>query len=114
MRSSDWSTDVCASDLLFDLQPDCLSQGRTAARARHLLVGSRLAQPDAETRTGRLRHADRRPRRAERKSGVSGKSVSVRVALGVRRITQTQTEIHDEHEHYKSKHQREASTYAAS
>jgi aerobic C4-dicarboxylate transport protein len=33
---------------LLDPAADPLSQGRTAARARHLLVGSRAAQPDGE------------------------------------------------------------------
>src|SRR3546814_15219556 len=73
MRISDWSSDVCSSDLLRaggrrDRRRDAPGQRRGAAPRRR---GRRL-------RRGR--------RRTDRKSVVSGKSVSVRVDLGGRRI----------------------------
>src|SRR3546814_12159404 len=73
MRISDWSSDVCSSDL-------------NGARWPRVLGG----RPGRSCQEGRLwRHAaeagDRR-RGQDRKSVVSGKSVSVRVDLGGRRI----------------------------
>src|SRR3546814_20005473 len=77
MRISDWSADVCSSDL------PC---PRSPARRR------------ARTRTGRLRHCARARRRlrrpprlrwrlrGDRKSVVEGKSVAVSVDQGGRRI----------------------------
>src|SRR3546814_8622758 len=67
MRISDWSSDVCSSDLI-----------RTAHRA----IPPRRAQH--LLRQGRARH--RRRAHQDRKSVVKGKSVSVRVDLGGRRI----------------------------
>src|SRR3546814_19988615 len=93
MRISDWSSDVCSSDLFVD---DAMGSGD------RLLVdipeGDRLlemrpAQDDAVVdddkapgeaahRAGDLQH----PEPADRKSVVQGKSVSVRVDLGGSRI----------------------------
>src|SRR3546814_16559464 len=128
MRISDWSSDVCSSDLLGQalacrrclwrkpgrpLRPT-LDAGRPGAPRPHVdvhevgprVVAERL-EPGADRRlvegariVVRHRHVERladqmpgpwlaplRPvvRRADRKSGVEGKSVSVRVALGWRR-----------------------------
>ncbi len=43
---------------------DCVSQGRTAARAWHLVVRSRVAQPDGKAGKGRLCEVGRRHGRA--------------------------------------------------
>src|SRR3546814_20269056 len=78
MRISDWSSDVCSSDLR--------KIGRHRVE-RGALVGNvirALGQPGE--RAGRDR--ERRPADIDRKSVVSGKSVSVRVDLGGRRIIQ--------------------------
>src|SRR3546814_15886964 len=103
MRISDWSSDVCSSDLLVDrhqlraageelLGRELFRGARGAARrlaghhAPALLV--RAARPLADLRRGdRGGLGEGAPRRREdRKSVVSGKSVSVRVDLGGRRI----------------------------
>src|SRR3546814_20057623 len=71
MRISDWSSDVCSSDLhLLARRDDDVIFGGVVARIR-------LA---AETHE---------PVGLDRKSVVSGKSVSVRVDLGGRRIIKT-------------------------
>src|SRR3546814_2112858 len=85
MRISDWSSDVCSSDLLRRTHRPARRRPRRAARvagpcvpaARRLDRGAvRPRPPD-----------DHRPRaRLDRKSVVSGKSVSVRVDIGGRRI----------------------------
>src|SRR3546814_17065416 len=67
MRISDWSSDVCSSDLR--------CQRIQSTNARPL----RAARP---ARKGARFH----PRKADRKSVVEGKSVSVRVDLGGSRI----------------------------
>src|SRR3546814_11076984 len=99
MRISDWSSDVCSSDLEVAARPieqDMVGHadrvgGAVARQAVHRLArdlaGKLLVQ--------RLRLLGRQPRRAgfgaargrtDRKSVVEGKSVSVRVDLGGRRI----------------------------
>src|SRR3546814_14036413 len=88
MRISDWSSDVCSSDL----RPDRADLGalgpagpggRRGQRGRAALCLRRraavAAQPDLDLREPADALADR-------KSVVSGKSVSVRVDLGGRRI----------------------------
>src|SRR3546814_15123719 len=83
MRISDWSSDVCSSDL-----------ARRAAAAAQARLRDRFARyfppAAAQARGGALaRRADRRTAGragADRKSVVEGKSVSVRVDLGGRRI----------------------------
>src|SRR3546814_19232732 len=82
MRISDWSSDVCSSDLLAGAArlssrrpcppPDGGSAAAAAERAQR-------ADPRRD-RVGRL------SRSGDRKSVVQGKSVSVRVDLGGRRI----------------------------
>src|SRR3546814_5237238 len=79
MRISDWSSDVCSSDL-----PCRGRAGGDAARAGTV----RQARPDADAlaqRRQRRQGTGRRPR-ADRKSVVEGKGVSVRVERGGRRI----------------------------
>src|SRR3546814_7696650 len=80
MRISDWSSDVCSSDL------DCLGRGRlflagTVADVRER-EGARAVKGHALAR----RAGSFARLRPDRKSVVEGKSVSVRVDLGGRRI----------------------------
>src|SRR3546814_11804292 len=105
MRISDWSSDVCSSDLTDELRPDSPRQA-----GRHRAADPAPARPDERLYypddAGDRRGARRMRRRrcgaggdlyrggrarllrggGDRKSGVSGKSVSVRVDLGGRRI----------------------------
>src|SRR3546814_11603291 len=114
MRISDWSSDVCSSDLSFPLLPFVLSRaelvevpyrstvphppfdtplrqaqgllrangGRVSPHARHSPDGAAGGPVQGASR----RFACRRPVSRDRKSVVSGKSVSVRVDLGGGRI----------------------------
>src|SRR3546814_10047212 len=95
MRISDWSSDVCSSDLTFSrfsrLLIGCSSvvhdvrAGDRAVRDDDPLVAAlgHLGD-DVPGVDGVLGDADH----GDRKSGVEGTSVSVRVALGGRRIIQ--------------------------
>src|SRR3546814_21191520 len=97
MRISDWSSDVCSSDLSGAVahasrQVLCAAAIAAAVQAVADDVGPRPLLPDRPLlpRRGSARrppagiHAARR--RKDRKSVVSGKSVSVRVDIGGRRI----------------------------
>src|SRR3546814_13086847 len=81
MRSSDWSSDVCSSDLL-------LNEG-----FRRMLVNACFWTMGMEKRIKPRNNVDfvgpYEP--TDRKSVVSGKSVSVRVDLGGRRIIKKKT-----------------------
>src|SRR3546814_19128515 len=82
MRISDWSSDVCSSDLGSSAcrnRPNWRGTG-----GRNWLPDPRRRRTDAETRHGLDRC--RPPAPADRKSVVEGKSVSVRVDIGGRRI----------------------------
>src|SRR3546814_20852167 len=89
MRISDWSSDVCSSDLRAGAV-----RGRLLGRlylARQARGGAAWARCGGgrHDRRGHRRGADRRHpcrRRLDRKSVVEGKSVSVSVDLGGRRI----------------------------
>src|SRR3546814_17997238 len=101
MRISDWSSDVCSSDLLARLHRRVLSalerdrrtalrrphRHRSAGRASGIRGGALLARADRHLRLGDgngRRKLSRLLGGAERKSDVLGKSVSVRVDLGGR------------------------------
>src|SRR3546814_17271635 len=98
MRISDWSSDVCSSDLIGFAWSTLLS--RTAGISNLLVAVGLLDQPVAlvpnfaAVLTGMVYQA--LPYTilvlypADRKSVVSGKSVSVRVDLGGRRILKKQ------------------------
>src|SRR3546814_16955248 len=99
MRISDWSSDVCSSDLP-------AAAGRAAApagsaRSRPRRTGARRRPPRPAAGYGPARGRDSadppspRPpgRRTDRKSVVSGKSVSVRVDLVGRRVIKTKTHV---------------------
>src|SRR3546814_14489850 len=102
MRISDWSSDVCSSDLVVrrpakrdrqaeppqagqqQVEPEQVFQRRL--RGQPVFPRIVIAQP-------RLRAAERRAA-PDRKSVVSGKSVSVRVDLGGRRIIKKKNKQH--------------------
>src|SRR3546814_20152700 len=79
MRISDWSSDVCSSDLGGKLR-------------RQIILGQRRAHPRIMVeRRGKVRRRGEMAQRVDRKSVVSGKSVSVRVDLGGRSIIKKKT-----------------------
>src|SRR3546814_17565027 len=78
MRISDWSSDVCSSDLL-GLRRRCQEAVPRGLEGTEALSAYRLA---ARPLTRELNEG----RFEDRKSVVSGKSVSVRVDIGGRRI----------------------------
>src|SRR3546814_11433221 len=87
MRISDWSSDVCSSDLLAgearylcpSRPPGCRSPGLAANAPASARRGAGEADPR------------RQPQSGDRKSVGQGKSVSVRVDLGGRRIIKKKT-----------------------
>src|SRR3546814_11660036 len=103
MRISDWSSDVCSSDLRYDAIGGKAVVGPADRDADHdrLVVGDprfrahdrRMHDPltvDHAAEAARPGGVDDR-RREDRKSAVEGKSVSVRVDLGGRRILKKKT-----------------------
>src|SRR3546814_3975208 len=101
MRISDWSSDVCSSDLSQTgrTHPPAARLCRRRNHARRSRAGAVNGGGRAQERPGcrwhvvgqdhacqRALERNGRARRADRKGGVSGKSVSVRVDLGGRRI----------------------------
>src|SRR3546814_12832243 len=95
MRISDWSADVCSSDLRIDssVEPSFKHPSNQyliyLISIRPMDIGGIISPYDGKT-DRRERAPSRSPRRAlttvDRKSVVSGKSVAVRVDLGGRRI----------------------------
>src|SRR3546814_13691676 len=98
VRISDWSSDVCSSDLEADLFPPFRKGRQPVVEPAHVLrvmrdVQKHHGQPLPETVTAPFRTAGRLvctlPELEDRKSVVSGKSVSVRVDLGGSRFIKT-------------------------
>src|SRR3546814_12566252 len=106
MRISDWSSDVCSSDLILldhhvDVEPQAFHISerhcRGSSQARRTQVGRALRRlrawkilrcgEDARLVSQYPVRDRRRPR--DRKSVVEGKSVAVRVGLGGRRTIKT-------------------------
>src|SRR3546814_14084657 len=108
MRISDWSSDVCSSDLLVKNKIELDAASKTAAGKRTVTLPEvvadvlvdhpdRFTEPESSVlvftssegeplrRNNFRRRSGTRPSR-DRKSVVSGKSVSVRVDLGGRRV----------------------------
>src|SRR3546814_18930270 len=95
MRISDWSSDVCSSDLFVAMMP-CADEsalwrtrkypGQRSGAAKRASSGWSAAAA-AASRTAAAQAASS-VAAVERKSVVEGKSVSVRVDLGGRRIFQ--------------------------
>src|SRR3546814_19901684 len=93
MRISDWSSDVCSSDL--HIGADDLREDARLGRAQIGLAGldTEFRRPDGIAHRAALIDGNRKlaagadqPRRRDRKSVASGKGVSVRLHLGGRRI----------------------------
>src|SRR3546814_14170448 len=100
MRISDWSSDVCSSDLreVIGAEPVLPNDDRVTGNRTHLFHEAR--EMEGDLRIGRLivgfRWSDRLCLSEavglyDRKRVVSGKSVSVRVGLGGRRIIKNKT-----------------------
>src|SRR3546814_10208150 len=79
MRISDWSSDVCSSDLWGD-------RSRRSRDRRRAACPTGASRPAPTSRRSRERARKARARQGDRKSVVSGKSVSVLVDLGGRGI----------------------------
>src|SRR3546814_11827939 len=103
MRISDWSSDVCSSDLVQrrkigpgDLHAD---RGLDAGRQHVDAIADRLDENVGETRYLEfgIQLLDDLLHRQDRKSAVYGKSVSVRVEHGGRRIIKKK-----HNQHYRS------------
>src|SRR3546814_16976735 len=90
MRISDWSSDVCSSDLQYNTlsKPSEIVAAAAANVAVKLLNGE---TPEAETTLFNTP--------SDRKSVVTGTSVSVRVDPGGRRIIKTKTHVTLETDH---------------
>src|SRR3546814_18366160 len=98
MRISDWSSDVCSSDLFADrmenLERDQLliAEGRVEIEQGEVRLEADRVEVNTETgeavATGRVVLFDGRDRLVDRKSAVSGKCAYVRVDLGGTRILQ--------------------------
>src|SRR3546814_11351148 len=91
MRISDWSSDVCSSDLGRRVAAPRIGdrRDRLVDRARYVERDDPRPMLGAGEPFGALRVGDDQ-RRLDRKSVVAGKSVSVRVDLGGRRIIKKQ------------------------
>src|SRR3546814_14597176 len=102
MRISDWSSDVCSSDLPDARDPPDV---RVAADVEHraidpvMMLANFLDHQDMVGKIGLQRRAEQLAedgqveRGGDRKSVVKGKSVSVRVDLGGRRIIKKKMQI---------------------
>src|SRR3546814_15165145 len=94
MRMSDWSSDVCSSDLLAEMVSGAVNQRGPGARRQQ---AGRKSQVAFATDFLREPVGDRpqpragRQRRTARKSVVSGQRVAVSVESGGRRIRTTKT-----------------------
>src|SRR3546814_11157090 len=100
MRISDWSSDVCSSDLVVavDRGNDHVRQLQGGDGARQVFgfagiqgIGAAMAHIAERAAAGAL----------DRKSGVEGKRVAVRVDLGgSRSIKKKRRELHQSYENY--------------
>src|SRR3546814_12042319 len=111
MRISDWSSDVCSSDLLQAIV-EKLRIGRRLRRVARIAnveadigIEADIAQCTADLFFAPDKDRMAKPRIAEgdRKSVVSGKSVSVRVELGGRRINKKTNERNLKTKHIRKK-----------
>src|SRR3546814_12336900 len=104
MRISDWSSDVCSSDLvggsvMLAVPPALLDVLRLTAGAEVGLAvdnGRLVVEPKARPRytmAELLASSDYSQTQPDRKSVVEGKSVSVRVDLGGRRIIKKKQQV---------------------
>src|SRR3546814_12966975 len=90
MRISDWSSDVCSSDLSTKISKRSVTHKKSCRAARNVARARQLLSVvESQARGGCLTGVSGSADEEDRKSVVSGKSVSVSVALGVRRINHT-------------------------
>src|SRR3546814_9477922 len=93
MRISDWSSDVCSSDLGIDLIEQIVDDATVAVCAEATGVMQKLHEGTLDYTRQRKQFGI--PIAKDRKSVVEGKSVSVRVDLGGRRTIKKKTKNHD-------------------
>src|SRR3546814_14532220 len=93
MRISDWSSDVCSSDLLIGAKREAIRMAEDRELFRVAMGEIGLECPKAEIARTFEQALEKQAKvgyptviRPDRKSVVEGKSVSVRVDLGGRRI----------------------------
>src|SRR3546814_19662396 len=88
MRISDWSSDVCSSDLTISIMLDHIDYVADLVGWQHVAIGTDWPlQAPREILQALLQPANTLiGSRKDRQSVVSGKSVSVRVEVGGRRI----------------------------
>src|SRR3546814_18908299 len=95
MRISDWSSDVCSSDLVCKIEPGCfLVNIEKTYQERKVMKRSRRKQvKTTKKNNGKefYKEIGSIGGKKDRKSVVKGKSVSVRVDLGGRRIIKKKT-----------------------
>src|SRR3546814_15868160 len=114
MRISDWSSDVCSSDLLPGRKPhapEIPPEGRVDqvhAMVRDIAPFGRGDGAAGQLPVHRVQHHEDEAgehagpiKPPERKSVVKGKSVSVRVDLGRRRTLKTQKTASPKHKHQR-------------
>src|SRR3546814_19568989 len=87
MRISDWSSDVCSSDLRLRAGPIAVS-GAAGGRRRQAVERTSNAASPASGRPETSTEVT-----SDRKSVVEGKSVSIRVDLGGRRNIKTKNKL---------------------
>src|SRR3546814_16555739 len=100
MRISDWSSDVCSSDLVEETECQRTQevQVEVSSDGGQTYQGIVVQEYTFSTRGATFQREDQRlpPRKVtDRKSVVSGKSVTVRVDLGGRRIIKKKIKEHD-------------------
>src|SRR3546814_16583444 len=104
MRISDWSSDVCSSDLNAATKPTAIiavSSELSCARAFHrsrtvapsIVVMARKNENSAAVLRSTPSNSAPRMVAPDRRSVVQGKSVSVRVDLGGRRLIKKKTQV---------------------
>src|SRR3546814_20650364 len=97
MRISDWSSDVCSSDLAhegvghFPFQQQPVVEGDVGVQHRRDVGASGLVEMRVHALAEQLPDRDPRAAEPDRQSGVSGTSGSGRVDLGGRPINYTKT-----------------------
>src|SRR3546814_11387008 len=114
MRISDWSSDVCSSDLCH--APGAAARRCAASSTRsHANIRKQFSPESAAEQRRRDAGPDGAstlrsggfPRHSDRKSVVEGKSRSVRVDLGGRRIIKKQKKTYknkEEHQQHRAEH----------
>src|SRR3546814_11897359 len=98
MRISDWSSDVCSSDLAVALDVAQVEPGRLQPLPLELhdpRLDDHTPDPEGGIAVAGGEHpADAGPAAEDRESVVEGKGVSVRVDLGGRRIIKKKEDVH--------------------